>query len=139
MLRKINFQNLYLLQPLISLLKFTGFMAQKNKWKKLFVKVRTGNIPWYFKNKYILASVLFIIWLTFFDRNNFIDQYKLHVQLNDLRSKKEYYAEQIKIVKQEKQELFTNMASLEKFAREHYMMKRANEDLFVIVSEKKKG
>lgn len=113
-------------------------MAQKNKWKKLFIKIRTGNIPWYLKNKYFLASTLFIIWLTFFDRNNFIDQYKLHVHLNDLRSKKEYYAEQIKIVKQEKQELFTNMASLEKFARERYMMKKANEDLFVFVSEKKK-
>lgn len=90
------------------------------------------------KNKYVLASVFFLIWLTFFDRNNFIEQYKLHTQLNDLRSKKEYYAEQIKIVKQEKQELFSNMESLEKFAREHYMMKKANEDLFVFVSDKKK-
>lgn len=114
-------------------------MAKKNKLKKLLVNIRNGNIPWYTKNKYVLASVLFLVWLTFFDRNNLIDQYKLHTQLSDLRSKKEYYAEQIKIVKQEKQELFTNMASLEKFAREHYMMKKANEDLFVIVSEKKKG
>lgn len=30
------------------------------------------------------------------------------------------------------------MASLEKFARERYMMKKANEDLFVFVSEKRK-
>ncbi|GDX52878.1 hypothetical protein LBMAG27_19250 [Bacteroidota bacterium] len=114
-------------------------MAKKNKLKKLLVNIRNGNIPWYTKNKYVLASVLFLVWLTFFDRNNLIDQYKLHTQLSDLRSKKEYYADQIKIVKQEKQELFTNMASLEKFAREHYMMKKVNEDLFVIVSEKKKG
>lgn len=113
-------------------------MAKKSKLTKLYVKIRSGNIPWYMKNKFMIASALFLVWLTFFDRNNFIDQYKLHTQLNDLRSKKEYYAVQINIVKQEKQELFTNMASLEKFAREHYMMKKANEDLFVIVSDKKK-
>lgn len=100
--------------------------------------IQSGNVPWYIKNKFILAITFFLIWLTFFDRNNFIDQYKIHVQLNDLRSKKEYYSEQIKIVNQEKKELFTNIASKEKFAREHYMMKKPNEDLFVIVPQQKK-
>lgn len=113
-------------------------MAKKNKWKKLFVNMRRGNIPWYLKNKYVLAIAAFVVWMIFFDRNNVVEQYKIHAQLSDLRSKKEYYAEQIKIVKQEKKELFSNMESLEKFAREHYMMKKVNEDLFVIVSDKKK-
>ncbi|MEI7803304.1 MAG: septum formation initiator family protein [Bacteroidota bacterium] len=112
-------------------------MAKKNKWKKLFVNMRRGNIPWYVKNRYVLAIVAFLVWMTFFDRNNVVEQYKIHAQLSDLRSKKEYYAEQIKIVRKEKQELFTSMASLEKFAREHYMMKKSNEDLFVIVPSQK--
>lgn len=103
----------------------------------MFVNMRRGNIPWYFKNKYALAIAAFAVWMIFFDRNNVVEQYKIHAQLSDLRSKKEYYAEQIKIVRKEKQELFTSMASLEKFAREHYMMKKANEDLFVIVPSQK--
>ena len=114
-------------------------MAKKNKWKKLFVNISRGEIPWYVKSRYILAIVAFLVWMIFLDRNNFVEQYKLHTQLNDLRSKKEYYAEQIKIVRKEKQELFTNMASKEKFAREHYMMKKADEDLFVIVPSPKKN
>ena len=113
-------------------------MAKKNKWKKLFVNIRRGEIPWYLKSRYVLVVVAFLVWMTFLDRNNFVEQYKIHTQLNDLRSKKKYYAEQIKVVRQEKQELFTSMASLEKFAREHYMMKKANEDLFVIVPSTKK-
>ena len=113
-------------------------MAKKNKWKKLLVNIRRGEIPWYVKSRYVLGIVAFLIWMTFLDKNNFVEQYKIHTQLSDLRSKKEYYAEQIKVVRQEKRELFTNMASLEKFAREHYMMKKANEDLFVIVPAGKK-
>ena len=41
-------------------------------------------------------------------------------------------------MKREKQELLTNKDSLEQFAREQYMMKKDNEDLYVIVEEKEK-
>jgi len=54
------------------------------------------------------------------------------------RDKKEYYEQQIKDVKQEKNELLTNKDSLERFAREQYMMKKDNEDLYVIVPGEKK-
>ena len=113
-------------------------MAKKNRLKKIFINVRKGNIPWYLKNRYLLLSYAFVLWMTFFDRNNFIEQYKLRVHLNDLKQKKDYFAAQIKVVKQERQELFTNAESLEKFAREQYMMKKPGEDLFVMVPEKKK-
>ena len=47
-------------------------------------------------------------------------------------------SQQLKEVKQEKTDLFTSEKSLEKYAREHYMMKKPNEDLFVIVPAEKK-
>ena len=40
-------------------------------------------------------------------------------------------------VKKEKDELFGNNKNLEKFAREKYLMKADNEDVFVMIEEKK--
>ena len=47
------------------------------------------------------------------------------------------YLEQIAITDEAYKELTTNPATQEKFAREHYHMKRANEDVFVIVEKEK--
>ena len=90
------------------------------------------------KNKYLITIAAFLVWMIFFDRNDIISQIRLRLKLSDYRDKKDYYELQIAGVKKEKQELLTNQASLEKFAREKYMMKKDNEDLFVIVPEKKK-
>lgn len=89
------------------------------------------------RNKYILCITAFLVWMFFFDRNDLVSQVRLRMKLSDHRDKKEYYEEQIAQVKKEKSELLTNQASLEKFARERYMMKKDNEDLYVIVPGKK--
>lgn len=90
------------------------------------------------RNKYVITITAFLLWMLFFDRNDIISQVQLRMKVSDLRDKKDYYEQQIAEVKKEKQELLTNQDSLEKFAREKYMMKKDNEDLFVIVPEKKK-
>lgn len=50
--------------------------------------------------------------------------------------KKNFYVQQIKETNKQISELSSNPATQEKFAREHYWMKRDNEDVFVIVTEK---
>ena len=90
-------------------------------------------------NKFFLATVAFSGWMIFFDQNDVVSQIKLRMKLSAFRDKKEYYEQQITSVKKEKQELLTNQDSLERFARERYMMKKDNEDLFVIVPEEKKS
>ena len=62
-----------------------------------------------------------------------MDQVKLTKNLNQLRQEKEYYIDQIKLDSTRLQELTTNNENLEKFAREQYYMKKANEDIFVVV------
>jgi len=84
------------------------------------------------RNKYLLTLLAFFIWMLFFDQNDIV------MKLSDYRSKQAYYEQQIKDVNREKNELLTNKDSLERFAREQYMMKKDNEDLYVIVPEKKK-
>ncbi|MEO6168000.1 MAG: septum formation initiator family protein [Chitinophagales bacterium] len=105
--------------------------------KSFFPVIRRGKIPSISKNKYLIASVAFLSWMLFFDNNDIISQVQLRMKLSEYRNKKEYYEQKISEVKKEKQELLTNQQSLEKFAREQYMMKKDDEDLFVIVPEKK--
>ena len=88
------------------------------------------------KNKYLLTLVVFLLWMLFFDKNNFLEQYQLHADLMKLKQEQKYYLDQIESAKREREELFSNMASLEKFAREKYLMKKDNEDVFVIVEDK---
>ena len=100
--------------------------------------LRKENIPAWMRNKYLIVIAAFLAWILFFDRNNLISQAGLRMKLSDYREKKEYLEDQIASVNKEKKELLTNQDSLERFGREQYMMKKDDEDLYVIVPEKKK-
>jgi len=110
----------------------------KSKKQNFFTRLRMKKIPSWMRNKYVITLTAFFVWMLFFDRNDIISQIQLRMKLAESRDKKEYYEGQIAIVKKEKQELLTNKDSLERFAREQYMMKKDNEDLYVIVPEEKK-
>jgi hypothetical protein len=55
--------------------------------------------------------------------------------LNQLEDNKNFYLSQIDEVKEDKEELLTNLEKLEKFAREKYKMKRDDEDLYIVIRE----
>ncbi|MFW5886828.1 MAG: FtsB family cell division protein [Bacteroidota bacterium] len=88
------------------------------------------------KNKYILATLIFIIWLSFFDRYNWIDRFNNLNSLYRLEKDKNYFMEWNRNDSIRMHELMTNNENLEKFAREQYLMKKENEDIFIIVEEK---
>lgn len=87
---------------------------------------------------YVLTLAGLLVWLTFFDGSNFIAQFRLWQKLNDLENQQEYYVEEIKKVQQEEKEVMGNHQSMEKFAREKYIMKKTGETVFVIVDEENK-
>ncbi|MGB4776258.1 MAG: septum formation initiator family protein [Daejeonella sp.] len=89
-------------------------------------------------NKYFLASASFLVWMLFFDRNDFMSQYEYHSQLTKLKAEKEFYTLETAKAITDLKELTTNPKTLEKFAREKYLMKKDNEDVFVIVKEEPK-
>jgi cell division protein DivIC len=91
-------------------------------------------IPQVLKNKYILTLIIFISWIILFDSNNLITRYKEVKDLNKLKSDKDYYTKKIESDKRKLFELKTNNHNLEKFAREQYRMKKAEEDLFIILT-----
>jgi cell division protein FtsB len=88
------------------------------------------------KNKFFLATVAFIIWMIFFDKNDLFSQYEYHQQLSKLKQEQEFYKTQTAQVNKDLDELTSDKAKLEKFAREKYLMKKENEDVFVIEHEK---
>jgi cell division protein FtsB len=90
-----------------------------------------------FKNKYFLVTAAFAVWMIFFDRNDLFSQYEYHQQVNKLKQERDFYQKENAQVHQDLSELTSDKHKLEKFAREKYLMKRDNEDVFVIVPEKK--
>ncbi|QNL20913.1 septum formation initiator family protein [Hyphobacterium sp. CCMP332] len=92
-------------------------------------------IPPIFKNFYFLASAAFIVWMSFFDSNDFFTLYGLNKKISDLESDKNYYIEKIDEVKKDREELLSDSELLERFARERYLMKKESEDLYVIIPE----
>ena len=89
-------------------------------------------IPSYLYNKYLLATVGFIIWMLAFDRNDFFVQRERRNELRALERNRTYFTQQIEAERKFSEELKSNPAAIEKFAREQYKMKRDGEDLFLI-------
>jgi len=96
---------------------------------------RLKRIVSFFKNKFILTVVIFVVWIFLFDSNNLLDRIRDLRNLNLLKSDKEYYLQKTTQDSLRLKELKTDNANLEKFAREQYLMKRDNEDIFVVVKK----
>ena len=92
-------------------------------------------LPSYTRNFFFISGILFLFWMLFLDSNDLYSQYKLMRKLNDLKTEKAYYLQKIEEVKGDREQLLTNEAMLEKFAREKYLMKKESEDLFIIIEE----
>jgi len=90
------------------------------------------HIPAWLKNKFFIAFAVFAAIMLFFDKNDLFTKWERDRQLKDLLRSKEYYTRQIEIERAELDKMRSNPGTLEKYAREKYLMKRDNEDLFVV-------
>ena len=79
----------------------------------------------------------FTLWVALFDRNDLFSQLELRKQVKQLEAEKKYYMTEVEKNKKDLNALLNDPKSLEKFAREKYFMRKDNEDVFVIVKEKK--
>ncbi|MBO9699612.1 MAG: septum formation initiator family protein [Sporocytophaga sp.] len=94
-----------------------------------------SKLPPFTKNFFFISSIIFLIWMIFFDSNDFINQFRASRKIKDLESQKTFYEEKIEEVKKEREAFLNNPKELERFARENYLMKKKNEDVFIIVDE----
>ncbi|MEQ8904834.1 septum formation initiator family protein [Ekhidna sp.] len=99
------------------------------------MKKLLDRIPPFFKNFYFLATFFLIVWLAFIDSNDLFMQAHLSGKKADLIEAREFYREKILQVKNDQAALNNNPDLLEKMAREKYLMKKPNEDLYIVVKE----
>lgn len=92
-------------------------------------------LPKRLRNKYALVSATFLVWLVFFDSYDVFTQMGARAELREMRQEKQHYLQEIEKTDKALKELSTDKALLERFAREEYLMKRDNEDIYVIVPE----
>ncbi|MEM9990380.1 MAG: hypothetical protein AAF738_01385 [Bacteroidota bacterium] len=90
------------------------------------------SIPAPLRNRYVLVAILFLTWMLFFDKHDIFTQTHLYQTNEQLKADKVYYEQEIIEIRRDKRDLDLNR---EKFAREKYFMKRADEDVFVIVEQ----
>ena len=84
------------------------------------------------RNKYSLSLILFFVWIVFFDSNNLIERTINLKRVHQLEKDKIFYEDKIKEDQAKVEELESNPVNLEKFAREQYLMKKDNEDIFIV-------
>ncbi|MBT3611874.1 MAG: septum formation initiator family protein [Flavobacteriales bacterium] len=89
-------------------------------------------LPKPLRNKYLILFLLFILWVIFIDDYNLINQRKIKNTVDDLKNQKEFYISEIKSDSTELYQLQNDPAQQEKFAREKFLMKKENEDIFII-------
>ncbi len=82
-------------------------------------------------NIYLLVSVFFIVWMLFFDTNSFRILWSLESKIDDLEQQKKELIRQIDEDLLMIQRL-SDSIELEKFGREQYYLKKADEDIFIV-------
>jgi cell division protein DivIC len=87
------------------------------------------------RNRYVITFLAFIIWVGFFDQNNLVERNELSGRIKELEKQKIHYKNEIINNTQRIEELQSNPDNLEKFAREQYLMKKPDEDIFVVIEK----
>jgi cell division protein FtsB len=97
-------------------------MTVENFKKKWYVKVLT--------NGYIVILTIFLVWILFFDENTHLNR-EFNKEIEELKTTIDFYKKEIERDKKTI-EMLQDSLQLERFAREKYLMKKKNEDVYII-------
>ncbi len=89
-------------------------------------------VSYIFKNKYLITGIIFALWMMFFDKNDIPLQIKRMSELRKLKQGEKNMTVQIINARKELESLKTDPGTLEKYARERFLMKKDNEDLYIV-------
>ncbi len=89
----------------------------------------------YINNKYFYTALAFVVWMFFFDSDNFREQIKLSQKIENLEKQKSFYTKEITKNKSALNALQYDTTKLEEYAREKYFMKKDKEDIYVVVRD----
>lgn len=101
------------------------------------MKKLLDHIPHWLKNRYGLGVLVLLGWIAFFDNYDLYTTWKLRRHLSRMEDQQEWYLQEIATTREQLHQLTSDKELLEKFARERYLMKRDNEEIFVLVAAEK--
>ena len=85
----------------------------------------------FLNNKYFYTTVTLFLILLIFEDTTLFKLYDMKKELNEISNQNKVKSVEIKQVKEKTIQLTTNKEALEKFAREHYLMKKKDEVIYV--------
>ncbi|MBS1510086.1 MAG: septum formation initiator family protein [Bacteroidetes bacterium] len=98
---------------------------------KPFLKRGLGMLSW-LANKYLITGLAFLAWILFFDPKDIPSNINRAESYHKLQQNEQHLDKMIAETKKDLELLKTNPQTIEKYARENYMMKKDNEDIFII-------
>lgn len=102
-------------------------MTEQKKTKK-FLKV--------LGNKYVICTLIFVLFFIIIDNNGFMTYYRLRSQNALLIQQKTELEKDILTDSINYQKMTKDLEEIERFGRENYFMKRDNEDIFIVKRDK---
>ena len=85
----------------------------------------------FLNNKYFYTTIILFLILLIFEDTTLFRLYEMKKELNEISVQNELKSIEIEQVKEKTLQLTTNKEAVEKFAREHYLMKKKDEVIYV--------
>lgn len=82
-------------------------------------------------NIYLVILTIFVVWMLFFDENSYLTHREFNKEINELQKWNNYHKQKIAEDKETIKKLQDSL-ELERYAREKYLMKKDNEDVYII-------
>ena len=82
-------------------------------------------------NIYLLILTGFVVWMLFFDTNSYLTHKEFNEDIDELQTWIDYHKKEIAQDKETIEKLKDSL-ELERYAREKYLMKKENEDIYII-------
>ena len=99
----------------------------ENRWRQVWEFTRK-----YILNKYIIVLVIFGVVMAFVGNQSAVQRIRRARTIDSLRTERDHYNERIERLDHKMQQLKTSRDSLERFARERYLMHSEDEDVYIV-------
>lgn len=95
-------------------------------------KEKTKDILKKIFNKYTITIAVFLFFMFLGEKHNAVQRIEYKHKIKALEQEIEYYKEETRKNQEKLKQLQSDNEDLEKFAREQYLMKNPDEDIFII-------
>ena len=109
-----------------------------NPEKDKLEPAKSGRWYRFFLNKYLIVTVLFLVWMFFFDQNSYFIHKELDHEVRELTKDKRSYEQKLEKETIQIHQMKTDASEIERVAREKHYLKKENEDVFIIEKQKVK-